>query len=67
MQSFVEDANSQDKFNIEKAISILLENEFITVYHECVDTYKRLMEERFSECEFMSLEKMNESLRKTRE
>ncbi|KAL4427025.1 hypothetical protein ABPG74_000980 [Tetrahymena malaccensis] len=67
IQSFLEDANSNQKFDIDKAISILLENEFITVYHECVDTYKRVMEQHFGECEFMSLEQMNDSLRNARE
>lgn len=67
MHSFLEDTNINEKFNIEKAITILLENEFISVYHECVETYRKTMEQHFGECEFMSLEQMNESLRTARE
>ena len=43
MQSFLEDISSNEKFDLEKAITILLENEFITVYHDCIELYKREM------------------------
>lgn len=62
MQSFIEDANSGEPFNFDKAISILLENEFISVYHDCVAMYKHVMEESFGDQEFMSLEQMSQSL-----
>ncbi|EGR31875.1 hypothetical protein IMG5_100240, partial [Ichthyophthirius multifiliis] len=67
IRSFIEDANCNEKFQIEKAFCILLENEFISVYHNCIEIYKKEMEQQFGDCEYMSLEQMNESLKKARD
>lgn len=67
MQSLLEDANSQDKFDFDKAVALLLENEFVGVHRECVDLYKSVMGSQFGDAEFMSLQQLEDSLRSSRE
>ncbi|EAR92177.2 amine-terminal domain guanylate-binding protein (macronuclear) [Tetrahymena thermophila SB210] len=67
INSFLEDIKDKKKLDIQKAFSVLLDNEFIHEYNQCVELYFQILGEQFQDIEFKSIEELQRSLLIARE
>ena len=67
INSFLEDIKDNKKLDIQKAFSVLLDNEFIHEYNQCIELYFHILGEQFQDTEFKSIEELQKSLLTARE
>ncbi|KAL4432243.1 hypothetical protein ABPG74_020211 [Tetrahymena malaccensis] len=67
INSFLEDIKDKKKLDIQKAFSVLLDNEFIHEYNQCIELYFQILGEQFQDIEFKSIEELQRSLLVARE
>ncbi|KAL4480974.1 hypothetical protein ABPG72_014442 [Tetrahymena utriculariae] len=67
INSFLEDIKDKKKLDIQKAFTVLLDNEFIHEYNQCIELYFQILGDQFQDIEFKSIEELQRSLLIARE
>jgi hypothetical protein len=67
INSILEDLNNGTKIDLLKAFDILIENEFICVYNDCIDIYNGTLAQEFQGENHKSFKELAAILRRARE